>query len=241
MIQQKRAQVTSFIIITIILVSAIGAYFLISNNPENNLEVPSEVKPVNDFVNSCLKEVADNGTKQIGLHGGYYLANSSLGDNVQIYLEGSTIKTPKINVLEKELSLYIQDNLNSCLRNFKTLSDFKINATNSGIKTSIENESLTVELSYPLTIQKNGAVYRLTNFNAEIPAPLGKIHYAAEKVILKQAENESVNCLTCLADIADETDLLINMIDGGDMTTFLVSDYNKNNNQTYILIFGRVY
>src|SRR3989344_8998203 len=85
--KNKKSQVTIFIIIGILLISAAGFYYYsqtIKNpiEPEVNIvqqQVPVAFDPIRQYANDCIYSVASDGVKLIGKQGGYVsLANKTL-------------------------------------------------------------------------------------------------------------------------------------------------------------------
>jgi len=85
--KNKKSQVTIFIIIGILLISAAGFYFYAQTikkpiEPEVNLvqqQVPIAFDPIRQYANDCIYSVASDGIKLIGKLGGYVsLTNKTL-------------------------------------------------------------------------------------------------------------------------------------------------------------------
>ena len=77
--KNKKAQITMFIIIGIVILIVAGIFISIRSTqqppPEKIMkqlaEMPVEFQPLNDFVESCISKTAKEGIKKIGFHGGY--------------------------------------------------------------------------------------------------------------------------------------------------------------------------
>ncbi len=76
----KRGQITVFIIIGIIILIAIGTTLYITTRQKTSeyetarprvAEIPTEVQPLRDLVDSCIQRLATDGLKKIGDSGGY--------------------------------------------------------------------------------------------------------------------------------------------------------------------------
>ncbi|MBW2972362.1 hypothetical protein KY359_04975 [Candidatus Woesearchaeota archaeon] len=74
----KKAQITVFMIIGIVIVIAAIIYFSVffrrgelTAEEEPAVEVPLEVKPIQDFVENCVQKVGTEALKLAGQHGGY--------------------------------------------------------------------------------------------------------------------------------------------------------------------------
>ncbi len=77
---EKKGQVTAFILLGIILLIALGAYFGVKNYIEKQsfesqlragVQVPQQVEPAVQFLDECTKQEATNAITEIGLQGGY--------------------------------------------------------------------------------------------------------------------------------------------------------------------------
>ena len=105
----KRGQITLFIIIGIIILMIVGLFLYIRKEQALKrveiarpkiVKVPEEVEPINEFVLTCLYELAKDGIKKLGDHGGYvnvkeltyYPLFSTKGDAVQ-FSPGSELVT----------------------------------------------------------------------------------------------------------------------------------------------------
>jgi len=97
----KRGQITVFIIIGLILLFVIGTALYISRQKVTKefeavrpkvAELPSEIQPLRDYVDSCIRRLATDGLRRIGDSGGYidssFLTYNSYspteGDGVQL-------------------------------------------------------------------------------------------------------------------------------------------------------------
>ncbi len=75
--KNRKAQAALFIGIGVVLLVAFGLvyYFVAVKTPSETKpvlkEVPTEVKPVNQFIESCIKSSAVDGLVELGKHGGY--------------------------------------------------------------------------------------------------------------------------------------------------------------------------
>lgn len=86
MYQQKRGQITVFIVIGIVLLLGIGiTFFLLNTFQKEKIGIElkkdaaeGDAKLVQDYLNSCLEALGKEAIIQIGLHGGYI----NLSDNI---------------------------------------------------------------------------------------------------------------------------------------------------------------
>jgi len=77
---KKKGQITTFIIIGIILLFASALIFFIREKSSGNLlernirateEIPGELNPLKAFVTTCTKDLLSDGVKKLGMRGGY--------------------------------------------------------------------------------------------------------------------------------------------------------------------------
>ena len=78
----RKSQITMFILIGLLLVAGIGIYFYVSTQLEKKEvapgvkisveKIPTELQPVANFVESCIKSVGVNALRRIGQTGGFY-------------------------------------------------------------------------------------------------------------------------------------------------------------------------
>ena len=77
--KNKKAQITMFMIIGIVILIVAGIFISIRSTqqppPEKIIseiaEMPVEFQPLNDFVESCISKTGKEGIKKLGFHGGY--------------------------------------------------------------------------------------------------------------------------------------------------------------------------
>ncbi len=76
----KKAQVTAFVVIGIIILIVAGIIVtinVITTEPSDDVlitrvsETPVEFQPINDFIESCIAKVGQEGITKLGFHGGY--------------------------------------------------------------------------------------------------------------------------------------------------------------------------
>ncbi|MBN1792764.1 hypothetical protein JW826_03710 [Candidatus Woesearchaeota archaeon] len=107
----KKAQITLFIIIGLILLIVIfGTYTLLKrpglDNEFRTETVPEEFKPVAGFVEDCMHKVALKGIKELGAHGGYIepLNNQLTTANLK-YLPAEPTKSDVVSLTDDDKDL----------------------------------------------------------------------------------------------------------------------------------------
>ena len=192
----KKSQITIFIILGIIMLVIVILFVSFSRQTQplakKESATPSDIQPVQVFVQECLDNVAKDAVIYIGKNGGYYGAHPEikfLSDitTVPYYMfEGSVYDVPSNELVENELSRYVNENLGECLKNFEKFVDLKI--TKGKISTAVDIESRRVLFSskIPLEIVKNGLVTELSDFNTVVDADLLKMLDSAREYMMVQ-------------------------------------------------------
>lgn len=209
--RKKRAQVTIFIIIGIILLlSTVLVIYLVSRQSVKPLEeaiiVPESAKPVHEFITGCLEQTSKRGVALLGQQGGFiyvpaiikntYEANIKLdpAGNFVIpfwYFEGED-RTPSVQFMEKELQRYIYEHLKDCTGNLEIFQDqYDIAELEDLIPSvSIAEEDVIVRLKWPLKLTSAERVAGIEDYVVRLPVKLKKAHEIASKVM--KAENEQM-------------------------------------------------
>ena len=205
MFKSNKGQITVFLIIGIAILAIFGIiYYIVSDNQTKTLEAEGG-KPlsltlksqVESFVSSCVKQVAVPGFYLLGIQGGLIYADDPtkvlITENALInygYLDGvNQFSTKKIN---KDLTLYLNDSLNTCLDNF---SFFKtqgvvINPVDDlQVFSTIGKTEVVVKLKYPLVVDSGNSSLKISDFSTKIPIRLGTILEQANNIIKRHQNN----------------------------------------------------
>jgi hypothetical protein len=210
---QKRGQLTTFVIIGIILVSAVALVFLMSNNVSKTPTI-SATKDPQGFIQKCVKDSFAEAELKIIPHGGFLQvdASNSITFNgtkaiwmcyTSMNLMICTNRHPMLSAeMEKEIKTYIQPKIEDC---FKTLGEnlgrYEYKQENvMNITVLILPGQTMILLGRTIEFTKNKQTSKIDNFNVAINSPL--YDFAA---ITNEAVNQEVQCQcgeeTCNADI----------------------------------------
>lgn len=221
----KKGQVTIFIIIAVILVASVGLFFTFRDKLKGS-GVPSDVENIHLFVENCIDTTSKEGLYQIGQHGGYYNVPKQTSivyftEEVPYYYLDNNIHIPSIEIIERELSDYIYDNLNECMffEDFKR-SGINISAGNYSISTEIKEETIKIKIRYPLTIEKTGTVFRLEDFQLIIDSNIKKLQGVSKEIVNTYVKEPGFVCLTCLEDLSKTNNVIIKAVPVLDVSTF---------------------
>jgi len=244
---KKRAQVTIFIIIAILIVASIVMFFLFREKIgfwENKIN--PEVLPVYSYVEDCVEETEENALARIGEQGGYFFISQdvkSIGSNIPYYLYNQEELVPTKADIELELSGFVHEELSFCILNFKDFRDeFEISHELKEVKTKINDNSVDFNLQYLISVSKkeSEATSQFEEFNIRIPIRLGTIYNVAQAVVQEQQKHLDSICLSCLYTLGKENNVHIDMLDyGNDTTIFTIIDNNSTlNDENYEFSFA---
>ncbi|MFO8015654.1 MAG: hypothetical protein R6U32_00975 [Candidatus Woesearchaeota archaeon] len=215
--KEKRGQITLFIIIGILIVALVGVFLYIrgeSIQMEEPEVIPSELMPVKEYIDGCMQVTLNKAVLMMGQQGGYLYIPEHIKSDPSAYIEssdGSMIKTPywyhngKSNVpsignMEKQISRYVEENLDACLRDFAPLEEqFSIEeAGNMTSKTTIGVNEVIITAKYPLNVKVKGTneVTRIETFSASAKAGLRRMHELAVNIMTHENTNMFLEDLT---------------------------------------------
>jgi hypothetical protein len=239
----KKGQVTIFIIVGILLVFGIVAYFLISNHARIlERPVPAHVEPIQTNLKSCFDESTEESLFLVGLQGG----KINLTDN---YLETQTSKVSYAikdsqNIflikqeLENEVEKYIFNKITSCIERIKTsYPNYNISSLEIRPSVKMEDEKTIIYLSSPLIITREDSSYKLDReFKSEQKLRVGELHRITSEIAEQLSQDNSSMDLTYLTE--QDYDIFITDYSNGN---FLYTFTDLNNTlveESYIWRFA---
>ncbi len=231
---KKEGQITIFVIIAVMLIVIIAGIIFINYINQKNPINTAEISPISEFIMSCIKDNGNDAVRSIGVYGGYFEIGYATEGGTPYYYDNGKYLMPSKEEIENQLSLYMNSYLNNC--SFADFSDFQITKGKIITIAQIENEKVTFNVKYPLTIKKDSRTYLLKNFkNIIIPVRLGVI-YSSVKDFMNQSEShEGGICLSCLYDIGEKNDLYAEIYDYDSNTVLFIIRDRK------ILIYNEPY
>jgi len=255
---QKRGQVTTFIILGILITTIIFILIylnyssIISIFKSEETEIPMTLRVVVDNINDCLELTSYDALYYIGVHGGYYNIpeESSITyftERIPYYYLNNKIMIPKLNIIQNGISNHIEDNLGNCLElNEFRNQGFLINESNYSVNTFIEEKFVFVSLRYPIYIQKGGIKINLNKFDKKITSNFKEIYEISKNITTIYSETPGYICLTCIDQLTKNENIEINIypslqlgVNDENITWFYIKDdeYNlKDKNFTMIFV-----
>ena len=212
----KRGQIAIFVIIAIVLVVAIlGFVFLERGSVEEKIDeqqdlaasVDVEVKPVYEFVQTCLEKYAVEGTDILGARGGYiYLpsdveTNNFFNDEFETIVELNNIleveekdgmneipfwatqdrlAIPSKKFMEEQLEIYLEHAITTCVNDFEGAELDEMNIVPGEINVEVGMwDFLMIRVEWPINIDYRGESFVVKNYEHRLPVNFEKIHSIA--------------------------------------------------------------
>ncbi len=221
----KRAQVTIFIIIAILIVAAIVGYYLLRGRVTVG-EVPREVVPVYEYFISCVEDETKLAVSLMGSQAGYlqlpefeagntYYPSSShlnfLGYSVPYwyYVSGNGIakeQIPSKDKMQAQLEEYLEEILLYCdFSDFET-QGFVIDRGDLDVGIVINEREIEVEVDMPLDVSFGDVSGRQVQHSVSVDSQLGKFYDIARDIYEKEnaemfLENYGVDILRLYAPV----------------------------------------
>lgn len=217
---KKKAQVTIFIIIAIVIVAAIIAYFSIDNFSVGRSS--PQFNEINDIVKDCAEIVGQDMTYFIGQTGGYYETPQQVTqDGVAYYYNGRNT-APSKERIEQEMSRAHSEMIFYCLNDFENMTNSVVTDFEIYSKVILEDEMIYISTNYEVTQISNDKTSIISeDINTEIPSGVGTMYNSAIEVIENYGEEI---CLSCITDIALQNQVKIDITKPSDTTYFTITD-----------------
>jgi hypothetical protein len=246
----KKGQITFFILIGIVIVIIGGFFFYLNNVQEEELgytiedvqKTPTEMQPIKNFVDECIKRVAMPGLDMLGMQGGYISPEAPyfVTEKYAIayhYYNGEN-KSPTLYDMENQLSIFIGSALPLCIDDFKQFQETgkDIRAGSIYAKINIGENEVILEVDYPISIKKDEKTVSINKFIHKIPIRLGHIYTINQQIIGQIKNNPKAVDFAFLS----QHDLKVTLLPHSDDTIVYTLHDSKSrvDNQTYLFMFA---
>ena len=222
----KRGQITIFIVVAVVILAIAGIFYFTNSDKIAQDPITPEIEPIYEGIYTCIEDTAIDSLYYLGLTGGYYFSPLLSDENgiAYYYFEGENFMLSKEKLAE-EISLTIENTLHFCSDQILNNTEFNITPGKISVETEIYENKIILNTEYPLTISKEDSSSVLKNWkNIEIETRIGTIYDSTEQIILNQMTREDL-CLSCIADIAEENSLKIDLTSYENSTIlFIITD-----------------
>jgi len=238
----KRGQISTFLIIGIVILAAVGLvlYFRSAEVARTPKEaVAPEAQPVQRFVEECIQSTAVPGIFFLGEQGGYINTPQGSFETDLYSISYGSINNqnslPSIDTMQNELSNYLSEFLPLCTNGFQ---DFKKEGTDvqekaPSVQTRIFQDQVMFIVDYPITILKDGKEAKMQNFVANVPIRLGNDYSIAEKIVNENQGDVNLNKL-----IFPDVKVSLLPAGAGTLVFGIVDEKSRLNNRTFIFMFA---
>lgn len=207
--QKKRGQITVFIIIGLVLLLSVGVFLYIYQQRttapiKRVIAVPEDAQQIYDYVQTCTDQITKDGLIIMGAQAGYIYIPPVIDRNHNAYVnldplgaaktpmwyyEGED-RTPSLDFMQRELAVYVKQNLPTCVNDFVSFADrYKVTPKSDILPVVLFTDSeVIVELKWQLEIEVQGRLTQLTEFITSFPVKLKTMHELAQKTM--EAENQ---------------------------------------------------
>ena len=199
-----------FIIIGLVLLLAASlvVYFTtreIVKPVEEEVIVPEDVRPVYDFVQGCVNEIAREGITLLGLQGGYIDLPAIIERTPTAYIPIDTLnyfkvplwyyegedRTPSLGYMEREVSRHVNNELKKCTGDFEAFEGrFKIaEEGNVTTRTVIAEDSVIIRIKWPLALTTFDRTTRIEDYIVRMPVRLKQMWALANTTMTFENQN----------------------------------------------------
>ncbi|MDO8528311.1 MAG: hypothetical protein Q7S06_00265 [Nanoarchaeota archaeon] len=200
-LSKKKGQITIFIIIAVVIIAGVAAYFIFRNQI-GKIGIPADMQPVYTTFLSCLEERTLTGVSVLESQGGYielpefeqgsgYSPFSSqlnfLGNPIPYWYYVSENNFEKEQVPTKtemgnQLENFINEKIRNCVFDSYYEQGFEIIQGEPRANVLIRNSDIVVNLNMNLNIKKANQSASLTNHKINVKTNLGSLYDSAIKV-----------------------------------------------------------
>jgi hypothetical protein len=221
----KRAQVTLFIIVGLVLVifTSLAVYISTSSNQVSETQTLERVPTsFTDYIELCIENTAQEAITTLGAQGGYIQVPTFIRIDDQAFISydprnqfgvpawyyKGEYRIPSIGDMETQISRYVENRLDVCLSGFEAFSDYDVTEkTMPEATTKIADRSVFVDVSYDVDVVAKGSqVDSFDRFTVTLPVKLGLMHELAQRIVYSEVkntnfENELINLMSANPDV----------------------------------------
>lgn len=240
----KKAQVTAFVIIGIVIVGLVVTSFAFKDQIveqagkmeiTKGLTMSKEAQKVQLETQQCVSQLTELGLIVMGLQGGY----SMIDERVQhtetqtvfeqvpyrgtayVYFKGQNLMPTK-ELMEKQLAFFVTGTMPACQN---TYEDVEVTYGNPITTATVLDDAIKLNVNMDVKVKKGEAESGFKTVTVNLPVRLGKIQKVSNEIVKKQiaVSNDEV-CVSCIARIAAENDMEVGISKIGDDVFYSLVD-----------------
>lgn len=199
----KKAQVTVFIILGVILLLIAGLIIYITTQKivkpiEEKIIIPEGTDAVYEYIGECIYQTAKQGIIKLGMQGGYINIPAAIAKTpashisldpygtfkIPYWYYNKQDRTPTLEFLQAELNSHLRQKLMDCV-NFAGLEpQYKIQPRGDfAPKTTIAADKVIIEIIWPIEITAGQKKIYLDKITKELDVKLKEMHDIAVKTM----------------------------------------------------------
>jgi len=243
----KRAQVTIFIILAIIIVLVI---FIFWSYQKKILFFASETNEAKMYIQDCIENSLMEGIFFNAAQGGYFLApKDSIAYefiSIPVYYDKGVINVPDLNELENQLGLAVKLGVENCVKDFtESNQEYQVNFEEvTSVEVQISENKITADLVMPIFITKADTTKEYKDFSAEVNFNLIEKYDIITQAIEFQKSFPDNIPITQLTELAYENDFYFTVTNSEPVFiySFQFSDKKDQYHElNYTYLFATIY
>lgn len=253
---RHRGQVSSFIIIGLLLVVIISIGYYLLNQKEISFQgVISSTSPASaltTFVEHCLHSVTIDGLQYLGFQGGYYVPSPPFFEQgsvrIPFYIYLNESYPPQQETFSQGLSYYIRRALPLCMANTTQTTPFTemgytLTQGNLTVISSLGPSSVEVHVEFPLTLTKEGTTVYVSSFQTTLPFRSDRIFAVIHELITAHQTNPTYTPLGLLSELAVQQQFTYDLVYPVEDTVLYVLAFNETPTfpEPYLFTFAAKY
>jgi len=252
----RKAQTFIFIIVAIVIIALIVVIFYLNKGSSqstidkeyfSSASIKPDVNLIHSSIQDCMDDTSKTALDIIGIQGGYYdkppyFFDLSWGFIPYYYYQGLFLMPSKQDV-EEELGKYVDRNLNACLDELE-FNNFKLSYKESKTSVAIRSKEVGFVIDMPVYIEREGKriILELKEIQIDHSSYLNEILEVAKYITDSHLESDSLLCVNCVVEMAEERDVYVDLLDFEDPSNTLVMiTENKTRTEPYIFEFLNKY
>jgi len=240
----KKGQTTIFIVLAIVIVIIIALFFFLKDTTEDRgrdyfIEqgLQPSINNVQNFIVDCLETNAKDAVVKIGIQGGYFNKPSNFFDMqwafIPYYYDQGSFLQPSLNKIESEISDFVNEFLPFCIEDI-VIEDILLKQESIKTITKINPGEVEIQSDMQITITKGDqtALIELTSYPTRLNSKLNEMYEISEYIIDSHREDPEFICINCMADMAEEKGLFVDMLsfEVPFTTLFIISEDTDSTN-----------
>jgi len=172
--------------------------------------------PIEEFVEECLSNVAEQAVHDVSLQGGYYNASDPYYifgfAAIPYYLYDNISYVPTTKTIESELGFYVDFNINDCLNEFASFAEqgYEITTTEPNTKVTVGDSDISFRLNYPITISMADTTSTYSIFTTDVDSQFNYHYETAGEIIALHNDDSSIP-MSRINNLLEEKDLYVDI------------------------------